>query len=157
MNRSIDHGCKWNDGDVLYSERETPTLRGIICRCNLMLWASENRISVLINLQLLVSLSWGALHTPTYVYQASAARLLVTSPDMFVLRTAYSLAQWLNFYILSLKYAKCPTQLAYHWCFPDDGVASSYILLQRARDKVRIHLPEWGPQTTREDWNFFVQ
>jgi len=30
------------------------------------------------------------------------------------LRTAYSLAQWLNYYILSLQYAKCPPQPGYH-------------------------------------------
>ena len=23
MNQAIDHGCNWNDGDVLYSELET--------------------------------------------------------------------------------------------------------------------------------------
>jgi hypothetical protein len=23
MNQSIDHGCNWNDGDILYSELET--------------------------------------------------------------------------------------------------------------------------------------
>jgi hypothetical protein len=61
--------------------------------------------------------------------------------------TAYSLALWLNFHILNLQYAKCPTQTAYHWCFRDDRVTSSYILLQRVRDKVRLRLPEWRPQT----------
>ena len=44
MNQAIDHGCNWNDGDVLYSELETATPRSIICRCNLLLWASENTI-----------------------------------------------------------------------------------------------------------------
>jgi len=69
------------------------------------------------------------------------------------LPTAYSLVQWLNFYILSLRYAKCPTQPAYHRCFPDDGVASTYIFLQRSRDKVRLLLPEWGlkPQVKTEN------
>ena len=44
MNDAIDHGCNWNDGDVLYSELQTGTSRGIICCCNLLLWASENTI-----------------------------------------------------------------------------------------------------------------
>ena len=44
MNQGIDHGCNWNDGDVLYSELETASPRGIICRCNLLLRASENTI-----------------------------------------------------------------------------------------------------------------
>jgi hypothetical protein len=37
MNRALDHGCNWNDGDVLYSELETASSRGIICRCSLLL------------------------------------------------------------------------------------------------------------------------
>jgi len=75
------------------------------------------------------------------------------SRHVCVLRMAYSLSQWLNLYILSLQFANCPNQPAYHWCFPDGGFKSSYILLQRARDK-GLHLPEWRPQTTGEDWNF---
>ena len=44
INEATDHGCNWNDGDVLYSERETATSRGIICCCNLLLRTSENTI-----------------------------------------------------------------------------------------------------------------
>jgi hypothetical protein len=44
INQAIDHGFNWNDGDVLYSELETATSRGIICRCNLLLRPSENTI-----------------------------------------------------------------------------------------------------------------
>ena len=71
------------------------------------------------------------------------------------LRTACSLAQWLNFHILNLHYAKCSTQPACHWCFPDYKVTSSYIYFQLAGDKVRLRLPEREPQTTGEDWDFF--
>jgi hypothetical protein len=70
------------------------------------------------------------------------------------LRIAYSLAQWLNFHIHSLQYAKCLTQPAYHRCSPDERVSSSYILLQRARDKVRLRLPEKETQSTGEYWDF---
>jgi len=45
MNQAIDHGCNWNDGDVLYSDifraRDCATSRGIICSCNLLLRVSE--------------------------------------------------------------------------------------------------------------------
>ena len=44
INEAIDHGCNWNDGDMLYSELETVTSRGIICRCNLLLRTSEHTI-----------------------------------------------------------------------------------------------------------------
>ena len=71
------------------------------------------------------------------------------------LRTAYSLAQCLKFYTLGMQFAKCRPQPAFHWCFPDVVVTSTYILSQRARKKVRHHLPEWWPQTASEDWNLF--
>jgi len=35
------------------------------------------------------------------------------SKHVCALRTAYSLAQWLNYYIVSLQYAKCPPQPGY--------------------------------------------
>jgi hypothetical protein len=44
MNQAIGHGCKWNDGDVPYSELETATSRSIISCCNLLLRASENKL-----------------------------------------------------------------------------------------------------------------
>ena len=43
INEAIDHGCNWNDGDVLYLELET-TSRGIICCCYLLLLTSEYTI-----------------------------------------------------------------------------------------------------------------
>jgi len=36
------------------------------------------------------------------------------SKRICALRTAYSLAQWLNFHILSLQCAKCPPQPVFH-------------------------------------------
>ena len=42
------------------------------------------------------------------------------------LRTVYSLAQWLNFQILNLQYAKCPTQTAYHWYFRWQGYSVAH-------------------------------
>jgi len=51
------------------------------------------------------------------------------------LRTAYSLPQWLNFHILSLQYAECPTRPAHHWCFRDDGLTSSHIFFSEQETK----------------------
>ena len=36
------------------------------------------------------------------------------SRQVCALQTAYSLAQWLNFYILILQYGRCPTQPEFH-------------------------------------------
>jgi hypothetical protein len=56
------------------------------------------------------------------------------------LRTACSLAQWLNFHTLSLQYAKCPPQPAFHCCFPDVVVTSTYLLLNEEIKYVAIYL-----------------
>ena len=57
MNQAIIHWCIWNDGGVLYSELENGTSWGIICSLNLLCWALENKISVvLLSIHLLISL-----------------------------------------------------------------------------------------------------
>jgi len=65
------------------------------------------------------------------------------SKHVCALRTAYTLAQWLNFHILTLRYAKCPPQPVFHFCIPDDcvGVSSMYLVLQQQQTKyVSIYL-----------------
>ena len=87
MNYAFDHGCNWNDGDVPYSEVETvlhceaPSAVAVYCFGP----QKTNFISGLIDLQLLISLSYDALNSLTYVCQPTDARLYVTaSLDMFV-------------------------------------------------------------------------
>jgi hypothetical protein len=150
MNQAIDHGFNLNDGDVVYSELETATSWGIICRCSLLLRASENtihywsyRLKLLKWCPLLADISLPGIRC-TFACQNKSIQVCA-------LRRSNSLAQWPKFYILSLQNAECPANPAYYWCFPDDGVASLNILLQRARDRACLRLP----QTTGEDWNFF--
>ena len=52
--------------------------------------------------------------------------------------------------VRKMSYSACILLMFSRW-----RVASPHILLQQARDKVRLHLPEWRPQTTGEYWNFF--
>ena len=40
INHVIEHGCNWNDSDILYSELETSTRQGFIGCSNLLLWTS---------------------------------------------------------------------------------------------------------------------
>jgi hypothetical protein len=129
-----------------------------ICRCSLLLSASETQcINGLMNCTVIDITQQGC--PPLVGISLPGISCTFACWNKFrhvrVLRTAYSLADWLNFHILSLHYSKRPIHPAYHRCFPDDGVTSPYIHLQRARDKVRLCLPEWEPQTAGEDWDFF--
>jgi len=153
MNQAIDHGCYWNHGDVQYSELET------VLHCeassSVAIYCFRHQKTQFIScLMDRTVIDITQLECPPLCDKCLAGISCAFACQKFrqvcALRTAYSLAQWLNFHILSLQYAKCPTQPAYHWCFPDEGIASSYILLQRARDKVRVRLPEWGPHSGAE-------
>jgi hypothetical protein len=59
MNQAIDHGCNWNDGDVLYSELETVLHREALSAVQSI--ASGQRkhtlLAVLLNVLLLTSLN----------------------------------------------------------------------------------------------------
>jgi len=158
-NQAIDWGCNWNDGDILYSELETVLHGETSSAVTIYCFGPQIKqfISGLIDRTFIDITQLGCPPIADISLPGISCTFAChnKSRHVCVLRVAYSLAQRLNFYILSLQYAKCSTQPAYHWCFPDDGVASPYILLQRARDNVRLHLPEWGPQTTGEDRNFF--
>jgi hypothetical protein len=117
MNQAIGHGCSWNDGDVLYSELETVLHREVSSAVALYCFGPQktNFISGLID-RTVIDITQVALHQPTLVCPPSAVRFrVITSPNLFcALRTVYSLAQWLKYYILSLQYAKCPPEPGYH-------------------------------------------
>ena len=118
MNQAIDHGCNLNDGDVLFSELETVLRREASSAVAINCFGPKKTqfISSLIE------------HTVIHITQLACPPIAEISlpginctfachnkfRHVCALRTAYSLAQWLNFYTLSLQYAKCPNQPAYH-------------------------------------------
>jgi hypothetical protein len=56
INRAIDHGCNWNDGDILYSELETVLHREASSAVAIYCFGPQKTqfISGLIDLQLLI-------------------------------------------------------------------------------------------------------
>ena len=146
INEAIDHGCNWNDGDVLYSELETVLHREASSAVAIYCFGplKTQFISGLLERTVIDIMQLGCPE----LADISLASISCTfachnkSKHVCALRTAYSLAQWLNFYTLSVQYAKCPPQPAFHGCFPDVVVTTPYLLSQRAGDKVRLHLPE---------------
>ena len=142
INVSIDHGCNWNDGDVLYWEleivvhREASSAFGIYCfgpqKTQFIMGIIERTVIYITQLGCppLTDISLPAIIC-TFTCHNMSKRVCA-------LRTAYTLALWLNFHILTLEYAKCPPQP--RWM---RGVTSPYLPPQGATNKVRLHLTQW--------------
>jgi len=118
MNEAIDHGCNWNDGDVLYSELETLVHREASSVVAIYCFGPQKTqfISGLIERTVfditqvgcppLIDISMPAISCTFSCHNKSK--------HVCALRTAYSLSQWLNFDILSPQDAKCPPQPVFH-------------------------------------------
>ena len=118
MNQAIDHGCNWNDGDVLYSELETVLRREASSAVAIYCFGPQKTqfISSLIERTVIDITQLGCPPVADISLPGINCTFACHNKLRHVcaLRTAYSLAQWLNFYTLSLQYAKCPTQPAFH-------------------------------------------
>lgn len=118
MNQAIGHGCNWNDGDVPYSELETVLHREVSSAVAIYCFGPQktNFISGLIDRTVIDITQLGCPELADISLPAITCTFACHNKSKHVcaLRTAYSLAQWLNYYMLSLQYAKCPPQPGYH-------------------------------------------
>jgi hypothetical protein len=117
MNQAIGHGCNWNDGDVPYSELETVLHREVSSAVAIYCFGPQktNFISGLIDRTVIDITRLGCPELADISLPAITCTFAChKSKHVCALRTAYSLAQWLNYYVLSLQYAKCPPQPGYH-------------------------------------------
>jgi hypothetical protein len=114
INEAIDHGCNWNDG-VPYSDLETVVHReassGVAIYCFRPQFISgfmERTVNDItqVGCPPLTDISLPAI---SCTFACHDEYKLVCG-----LRTPFSLAQWLNFHILSLQYAKCPPLPVFH-------------------------------------------
>jgi hypothetical protein len=146
MNHVIDHGCNWNDGDILYSELETVLHRKASSAVAIYCFGPQKTtfISGLIGRTVIDITELGCPQLAYVILRGTCCTFAChkKSKVLRALRSAYSLDHWLNFYTLSLQYAKCPSQPALHSCFPVVVVTSTYLLSQRTREKVHFRLPE---------------
>jgi len=117
-NQAIDHGCDLIDGDIPYSELETvlhcessPAV-AIYCFGPL----KTKFVSVLIVHTVIDITEIGCPQLSDIILPAISCTFACHNKSKYVcaLRSAYSLAQWLNVSSLSLQYAKCPPQPAYN-------------------------------------------
>ena len=117
MNQAIDNGCDWNDGDVLYSELETALHREASSAVAIYSFVPQRTefISGLIDRTVMDITQLGCPKPADIRLPAISCTFACHSKSrhVCVLLSAYSLAQWLNVYTLSLQYAKCPPQPAF--------------------------------------------
>jgi hypothetical protein len=145
MIEAVDHGCSWNDGDVPYSELETMLYREASSALAIYCYGPQKTkfISALIQRTVIDITQLGCPDLEDMRLPAISCTFAChKSKNICALRTSYSLAQWLDYYTLSLQYVKCSPKSAFQLCFPDVVVTSTHLLSQRTRNKVRLHLPE---------------
>ena len=117
MNQAIGLACNWSDGDVPYSELETVLHRDVPSAVASYCFRPQktNFISGLIDRIVIDITQLGCPELPDISLPAISCTFAChKSKHVCAWRTAYLLAQWLNYYILSLQYAKCPPQPGYH-------------------------------------------
>jgi len=118
INEAIDHGCNWNDGDVLYSELETVVHREASSAVAIYSFGPQKAqfINVLIERTVIDITQLGC--PPLTDISLPAISCTFTchnkSKNVCALRSAYTFAQWFNFHILTLQYAKCHPQPVFH-------------------------------------------
>jgi hypothetical protein len=118
MNQAIDHGCNWNDGNILYSELETVLPREASSAVAIYCFGPQKTkfISGLIGRTVIDITQLGCPEVADISLPTISCTFACHNKSKHVcaLRSTYSLAQWLNFHVLSLQYAKCPAQPEYH-------------------------------------------
>ena len=118
MNEAVDHGCNWNDGDLSYSELETVLLREAASAVAIYCYGRQktNFISELIQRTVIDITQLGCPDLEDMRLPSISCTFAChnKSKNVCALRTAYSLAQWLDYYSLSRQYVMCPPQPAFH-------------------------------------------
>jgi hypothetical protein len=118
MNQAIDHGCNWNDGHILYSELDIVLHRETSSAVTVYCFGPQKTafISSIIDSAVIDITQLGCPELADISFPTISCTFACHNKSKYVgvLRSAYSLAQWLNFNILSLQYAKCPPQPGPH-------------------------------------------
>ena len=118
MNQAIDHGCNWNDSDVLYSELETVLRREASSTVPIYCFGPQKAqfISSLIERTVIDVTQLGCPLIADIILRGINCTFALSQQ----LQTCLCIAGGLliitvaKIYTLSLQYAKCPTQPAYH-------------------------------------------
>ena len=113
MNQAIGHGCNWNDCEFPCSELETVLHREVSYAVAIYCFGPQktNFISGLID-RTVIDITQLCCPELADISQPAITCTFAChkSKHFCALRTAYSLPQWLNYYILILQYAKCTPQ-----------------------------------------------
>ena len=117
MNEAVDHGCNWNDGDIPYCDLATVLHSEASSAVAIYCYGPQKSkfISELIQRTVIYITHLGCSDLEDMLLPAISYTFACHNKSKLVcaLRTAYSIAQWLNYYTLSVQYTKCPPQAAF--------------------------------------------
>ena len=113
INSAIDHGCNWNDGDIMYSELENILHRESSSAVAIYCFGAQKATFISTILQRTV-INIVQLGCPQLAELAFSS-VCYTFPCHWrskycAMRSAYAVARWLEFHTLILQCAECPTQ-----------------------------------------------
>jgi len=118
INEAIDPRCNWNYSDLIYLELETVVHREASSAVAIYCFGPQKTlfISGLIERNVIDITQLGCPPLTDISLPAISCTFTChkTSKLVYALRTAYTLAQWLNFHSLTLLYAKCPPKPVFH-------------------------------------------
>ena len=118
FNNTLDHGCNWNDGYILYSELENILHREASSAVEIYCFGAKKSafISGLID-RTVIDIT--QLQCPQHTELAFKTVSCTFSchkraTNYCAMRSAYALARWLQFRILALQCEECPSQPHIH-------------------------------------------
>jgi hypothetical protein len=118
INQAMNHGCNWNDGDILYSELETILHREASSAVAIYCFGTLKTafISNLIERTVIDITQLGCPQLQDICFPTISCAIACHKKSKYfcALRSTHSLAQRLHFHILSLQYAGCPLQHRCH-------------------------------------------
>ena len=118
MNEAIEHWCNWNDGNIPHSELETVLHReassAVAIYCIGLLKTECNHGPIDRTVIDITHLGRPQIADINLYAICRTFAFHNNSKHVCALRSAYSVAQWLNVYTISLQYVNCPAQPAYH-------------------------------------------
>lgn len=113
INSAIDHGCNWNDGDIMYSELENILHRESSSAVAIYCFGAQKAtfISTILQRTVINIVQLGCPQLAELAFSSVCCTFPCHWRSKYcAMRSAYAVARWLEFHTLILQCAECPTQ-----------------------------------------------
>jgi hypothetical protein len=118
INQAMDHGCNWDDGDILYSELGNILHRAASSAVARYCFGTQKTvfISNLIECTVIDITKIGCPQLEDICFPTISCTTACHNISKYAcaLRSTHSLAEWPHVHIISTRYARCPLQPRCH-------------------------------------------